>query len=96
MLKLFHTKTLVGRISDYESIGMDMHGLIELTEDSKPYQEMFDRWTDPNRDHSLEPPFPTALLEDWFVETEHGERREIGLPGIFKRNDRLEILWRYF
>jgi len=96
MLKLFHNDILIGLIPESDANGMDMHGLIELTADAAPYQPLFAWWTDPNRQRGQEPPFPEEQLENWFVEDEQGERQEIGLPGIYTQNNRLEILWRHF
>ncbi len=96
MMKLFHNSTLIGEVKNACPNGFEMHGIIELTDQAKAYDDLFKYWTDENTPDEEDPPFPEKMLNNWFIEDEDGEKKEIGLPGVFDRNNRKEILWRYF
>ena len=79
----------------YERI-TDLGYKLVLTDQAKAYDDLFKYWTDENTPDEEDPPFPEKMLNNWFIEDEDGEKKEIGLPGVFDRNNRKEILWRYF
>lgn len=96
MMKLYHGSTLIGLVKDACPNGFEMHGIIELTSEAEKFKELFEYWTDENQPEDVDPPFPEEMLFNWFIETEAGERKEIGLPGIFDEEGRKDIMWRYF
>ena len=91
LLKLYHEDNLVALISDHSPNGFEMHGSLQLTEKAAAYKAVLDYWADPNKDPQQEPPFPTSLFENWFVEDQEGVRHEICIPGVFTRDGQEEI-----
>ena len=95
-LKLYHRATLIGLVKEAGANGFEMQGCIELTSDAEKYKALFKYWTDPKLRLDVDPPFPEEMLHSWFIETEAGERKEIGLPGIYEDEGSTDIIWRYF
>jgi hypothetical protein len=94
-LNLYHNQTLIGKIEGVSPNGFDFHAAIELTPESKQYEQLFEYWTDDEKNPADEGQFADQLFENWSVEDYDGERQEIYLPGIFMVNGVWEIMWRY-
>jgi hypothetical protein len=54
--------------------------------------EWFGNVAESDDDDLPEPPFPRELLDYWFIETPEGERKEISVPIVDKKNK--TIMWR--
>lgn len=93
-MKLYHKDRLIGTVTNITPEDtFDMSGDIELSPIAEEYKAMFAYLTDEDSLNSgAEPPFEESYLDDWFLEDEHGVRKEIGCPGIYYE-DR-EVLWR--
>lgn len=93
-LKLYQKVTFVGTITNIASEDtFDMSGDIELSNQAEKYTAMFAYLTDEEAMQSgAELPFDPALLDDWYLEDEHGIKTEIPCPGIYLEDK--EIHWR--
>ena len=58
------------------------------------YKYLFEAFASLEELEKLAPPQP--VYENWAIVNEEGERLEIGLPGIFKQDDALHVMWRYY
>ncbi|MDQ5936875.1 MAG: hypothetical protein QG574_4215 [Cyanobacteriota bacterium erpe_2018_sw_21hr_WHONDRS-SW48-000092_B_bin.40] len=93
-MQLYHNSSLIGLLSSPCANGFDMHALIELTPQAEEYKYLFEAFASLEELEKLAPPQP--VYENWAIVNEEGERLEIGLPGIFKQDDALHVMWRYY
>lgn len=93
-MQLYHNSSLIGLLSSPCVNGFDMHALIELTPQAEEYKYLFEAFASPEELEKLAP--PQQVYENWAIVNEEGERLEIGLPGIFKQDDALHVMWRYY
>lgn len=93
-MQLYHNSSLIGLLSSPCVNGFDMHALIELTPQAEEYKYLFEAFASLEELEKLAPPQP--VYENWAIVNEEGERLEIGLPGIFKQDDALHVMWRYY
>jgi hypothetical protein len=90
-LKLYHNELLLGDISGVDTDQPWMIGSVHLTRQAVEYEYFFSFVTDESKSTD-EPPFDESLLENWYVEDESGNRREIEFPAVHEDKT---IYWRW-
>ncbi len=74
---------------------MSMHGLIEMTEVAHVFNPVFAFMRNNDATEADEAAIDPDNLEHWYISNEQGERTQIGPPGIFDKDGKKHILWRF-
>lgn len=91
-MKLFHRSELIGVIRNASGEGTWLTGDLELTPAAQAYKDLFAFLTD--EDRMLEvPPFSKDMLNNWYIEDEHGQRKPVFVPAV--HNDGKSIEWHW-